>query len=270
MGGFVGDLLGTSKPSTSGQAAATAQVKELQERMYDESVDRSQPFYELGTSGVDALSGLVSGGDLQSRYGMEQFQEDPGYQFRLQEGQKALDRAMAAQGKTLDAEYAKRLGEYNQGMASQEYGNAFDRYRAEDTDMYNRLFNLANIGTGQAAQMQQAGQTMAGNVGNALSAFGQVEDAADIAKNQARSSMFKGAVQAAMMASDSRVKDNIEFVREDNGHKIYHFNYKGDDKRYEGVMAQDVLEYMPDAVIEDDGIYKVNYGMLGLEMTEVN
>lgn len=190
MGGFVGNLLGTSKPSTAGQAEAARQSTDLERQIYEESVARGKPFYELGTAGVGQLQDLLGGGAFQERFGMEQFQEDPGYQFRLSEGEKALQRQLAAQGKTMSPEAVKALQSYGQEAASQEYGRAFDRYRAEEADMYNRLFNLANIGQGQAAQTQQAGQLMAGRVGETLTSLADAETAAEQAGLGRRASMF--------------------------------------------------------------------------------
>jgi Chaperone of endosialidase len=48
---------------------------------------------------------------------------------------------------------------------------------------------------------------------------------------------------------------------------LYAFRYIGKDEQYEGVMAQDVLEVMPSAVsVGEDGYYRVNYEMLGIEL----
>lgn len=75
---------------------------------------------------------------------------------------------------------------------------------------------------------------------------------------------------AAIMAyalSDRRLKENIRPVGVDmqTGLQIYDFNYLGDPVSYRGVMADEVLEYMPAAVITDeDGFMRVNYAMLGI------
>lgn len=73
------------------------------------------------------------------------------------------------------------------------------------------------------------------------------------------------------MASDRRLKENIIAVGEyPNGLTKYEFNYIGDDVRYRGVMAQDVLEVAPEAVIElNTGMYAVDYQKLGIEMERV-
>ena len=48
---------------------------------------------------------------------------------------------------------------------------------------------------------------------------------------------------------------------------LYTFNYLGKEDLHEGVMAQDVLNVMPAAVsVANDGYYRVNYDMLGIEL----
>ena len=60
------------------------------------------------------------------------------------------------------------------------------------------------------------------------------------------------------MAIEKIVPDGTTY----NGHKVYHFNFIGDDVRRRGVMAQEVERTRPDAVMEIDGIKHVNYGVL--------
>lgn len=65
---------------------------------------------------------------------------------------------------------------------------------------------------------------------------------------------------AAIMASDIRVKENIDKVGHlDNGLGVYTYNYIGEDRISVGVMAQEVDNIMPHAVIEMNGIKHVNY-----------
>ena len=72
--------------------------------------------------------------------------------------------------------------------------------------------------------------------------------------------------------SDVRLKTDIEQVGTTvYGLPLFHFRYKdGDGERFQGVMAQDVLKVMPDAVsVGENGFYRVHYGRLGIEMTRV-
>ena len=72
------------------------------------------------------------------------FQQDPSYQFRFNEGQKALQRSAAARGTLLSGGFAKALQNYGQQAASQEYGNAYDR--AMQGYLANRDTNAQNYG----------------------------------------------------------------------------------------------------------------------------
>jgi hypothetical protein len=68
--------------------------------------------------------------------------------------------------------------------------------------------------------------------------------------------------------SDIRLKTDIRQIGT-TAHNLplYAFRYIGKDDRYEGVMAQHVLNVMPSAVsIGEDGFYRVDYQMLGIEM----
>ncbi len=70
--------------------------------------------------------------------------------------------------------------------------------------------------------------------------------------------------------SDERLKENIVPVGQENGHNVYEFNYKGDDKRFVGVMAQEVQETHPEAVkMTDSGYLAVNYDAIGVTFREV-
>ncbi len=72
-------------------------------------------------------------------------------------------------------------------------------------------------------------------------------------------------------ASDRRLKtDVVQVGTTHNGLPLYHFRYIGGQELYAGVMAQDVLSYMPAAVLPmASGYLAVNYQMLGLQMTVV-
>ena len=68
--------------------------------------------------------------------------------------------------------------------------------------------------------------------------------------------------------SDIRLKDDITRIgRTVYGLPLYRFRYKGGRDSFAGVMAQDVLGVMPEAVsLGADGFYRVNYGMLGISV----
>jgi hypothetical protein len=145
------------------QSQAADQSAALQERMYKENVKRQQPFYQAG---VNALPELVQASKY-TPFSMAQFQADPGYGFRLSEGQKALERSAAARGGLISGGAAKAATRYGQEMASNEYTNAFNRYQQERQARLGPLQSLTGTAQTTANTLGNAGTTMAGNVGEA-------------------------------------------------------------------------------------------------------
>jgi hypothetical protein len=144
------------------QAAAARYAADLQQQQYRENVGRQQPFYEAG---VNALPELVQA-SRYTPFGQEQFQADPGYGFRLSEGQKALERSAAARGGLISGGALKAATRFGQDMGSQEYTNAFNRYQTERQARLGPLQALTGMGGTTASNLGTAGQTMASNVGN--------------------------------------------------------------------------------------------------------
>jgi len=162
-------------------AQSSREALDLQRRMYEESVARQQPFYEAGR---EALNKLIPLSEYQ-KFGMDQFQQDPGYAFRLSEGQKALERSAAARGGLMSGATGKALTRYGQEAGSQEYMNAFNRYQTERAARLNPLQSLAGIGQtsantvggyGQnyANQANQLALTNAANQGNLALGMGNI------------------------------------------------------------------------------------------------
>ena len=111
----------------------------------------------------------------------EEMTADPGYQFRLREGQAALERSAAARGVTNTGGTLRDILDYGQDAASQEYGNVFDRQRsvhdANERDRYNAY--QANYGNALQSYGMNEGLRSGAfdtNVGNARDAYGTNED----------------------------------------------------------------------------------------------
>lgn len=106
-------------------------------------------------------------GRLNRGFTSEDFVKDPGYEFRLGEGMKGLERSAAARGGLLSGAALKAASRYNQDFASNEYGKSFDRYNTEQSNRFNRLASIAGIGQTAAMQTGQnamtAGQQIAQN-----------------------------------------------------------------------------------------------------------
>lgn len=171
----------SSRSAAKTQANAAGQAADLQREQFERQLELQAPFREAG---VRALNKLEAASEY-TPFGMDQFQADPGYAFRFQQGQKALERSAAARGGLISGNTGGALQQYGQGMASQEYQNAFNRYQAERQARLGPLQSLAGVGQTSINALGQAGQNYATGMGEALGAGAQ-----------ARASGYMGAANA--------------------------------------------------------------------------
>lgn len=157
--------------------------------------DGSQNFLmgEDGQLSPEINQNLGAYGSLLKPFGMEDYQADPGYQFRLSEGQKALNRAYGSKGKYFSGEAIKGLTGYNQDMASQEYQGAYNRYVNNQTNTYNRLAGISGTGQTAAGTLGNLGSNYASNVGNIAMSNANAQGAAGIAQSNAWSTGLNNA-----------------------------------------------------------------------------
>ena len=192
-----------AKSAANTQAEANRYAADIQKQMFDKQIELQKPWYEAGTRALPKLEAQYNA--MPAAFtGQVNLGQDPGYAFRLAEGQKALDRQAAARGGLISGSALKAAQRYGQEMGSQEYGNAYKRaldvYNAgvqRETTGYNRLASLAGIGQTAAGSLaSQAGQTGA-NLSNLASATGASSANALMAAGNARASAYGGYGQAA-------------------------------------------------------------------------
>lgn len=166
--------------AASTQSDAARYAADLQNQQYQQTRTDQMPFLEAGKGALNKLVPLASN---YKPFDYNAMTADPGYGFRLSEGQKALDRSAAARGGLISGGALKAATRFGQDMGSQEYTNAFNRYQAERAAQLNPLQSLAGVGQTAATTLGSAGATNAANVGNlitggaAANAAGQVGQA---------------------------------------------------------------------------------------------
>jgi len=178
-GQAVGGLQSASaaKKASNAQIAAAQQAGDLQKEMYYKNLELQKPFREAGLSAQNKLldyMGLTpgAGGKYTKDFSMQDFQQDPGYAFRIAEGMKALDRTAASRGGLLSGATLRGATRYGQDMASQEYQNAFNRYQTNRANQLNPLQSLMGSGQTAANQVGAAGQNYANQAGDAYMGAG--------------------------------------------------------------------------------------------------
>lgn len=184
-----------SKSAAKTQANAAAQASAIQQQQYAQQRADQMPWVNYGGQGLNELGfrlGVLPSlgaddtagqaiqaaqrqnpefGSLLRNFGAADFQADPGYDFRLSEGMKGINNSAAARGGVLSGAALKAASKYNQNFASNEYGNAYNRFNTDKTNTFNRLASIAGVGQTATNQVGAAGQNMANNVSqNTLSA----------------------------------------------------------------------------------------------------
>jgi len=144
------------------QIQAANRASETQRYMYDTTRKDMAPWRQVG---VDALSDIGRNKEyINQTFSGGELANDQGYQFRLQEGQKALERSAAAKGGLNSGRMMKDLARFSQGVASDEYGRAYERFNADRDRRFNRLASLAGIGQTATQSTNSAGMNYANNV----------------------------------------------------------------------------------------------------------
>lgn len=183
----------TATQTAAGNAAAGYRISadeanEILRSIYGDSVAQLSPYREAGGVALNNLTAAIQpGGDFNHPFTAAEIQMDPGYAFRLQEGQKALERSAAARGTLASGGTLKALARYSQGVASDEFGKAFERFRADRNDRASTLANLAGLGFRATESGINAGE----NYGNRAS--GNVMASGEAANNI----LYRGATDAA-------------------------------------------------------------------------
>lgn len=170
-----------------GSAAMSSKAAKSAARTQADSADRAaalqQPFLDNGyiannrlmeLLGLSGDAGAPGYGTAAKNFTMEDFyrNEDPGYGFRMREGLKAIDRSAAARGGLISGNAMRAAQTYGQDMASQEYGNAYNRYMTNRAGQLNPLQSLSGQGMSTAGTIGNIGMSGA----NALAA-GQIGSA---------------------------------------------------------------------------------------------
>ena len=132
-----------AKASAAGGDAAVAE----QQRQFDLTRQDQQPWLVAGQNALATQQALL-GGDYSKFY------QSPEYQWTQQQGLQGIDRSAAARGGLYSGGADADRMKFAQGLASQEYGN-----------FYNRLAGMSGTGQTAANNLAAAGQNYANNVG---------------------------------------------------------------------------------------------------------
>jgi len=227
-GALGGSLIGGIFSSQAGKAQANAakyaanlqyslgqQSLGFQQQEWNTQQQNEQPWLQAGQGAVGQLSQLAGPNGLQPWN--QQFQaptaateqNDPGYQFRLQQGNQALQNSAAASGNLLTGGTAKAIQQYGQDYASNEYSNVYNRalgqyqqnyniFEQNQANQFNRLASVAGLGQTAAGQLGQQGQAAASNISGTNATIGGQVGQSILNQGAATASGYAGIANAGM------------------------------------------------------------------------
>jgi hypothetical protein len=182
------------------QAAAMREAAALNKQMFDVQNAQQAPYREAGYSALSDITAMKP--YLTQQFGPEQFAAgiDPGYAFRLQQGNLANLNLANQSGGAISGNTLTGLLNYGQGAASQEFQNAFNRFQTGRGNIFNNLASIASLGQTSLGQTGQLSSNTAQNVGNAIAGAGSAIGAGQVATGNAYGNALQGAGNQYMLS----------------------------------------------------------------------
>ena len=189
------------------QERAQRDAMAAQQAMFERQVELQEPFRQAGLTAQNRLMTLLGLGPdtTAAEYGtmarpfdMQAFEQDPGYAFRMQEGMRALERSAAARGGMLSGNALRGITRFGQDLASQEYGNAFNRFQIERQARLNPLQSLMGGGQSAANVLTGAAGGYGQQLGEGMTSLGNIRASQYMGRANAMAGALQGLGQGVM------------------------------------------------------------------------
>lgn len=165
-GAVIGAYASKSSAGTQADAAGAAADKQWQQ--YQQTRADQTPWREAGGAAVGQLAaGTAPGGYFTHQFNADDLNSSlaPNYQFQLQQGQQANQNAAGVGGGLVGGNALQGLNKWSQDYAAGAYQQAYQNYTANQTNIYNRLSNLAGLGQTANQATSNAGMNAANQSG---------------------------------------------------------------------------------------------------------
>lgn len=188
-----------AKDAANTVAGGTRYAADINKQMFDIQNENLRPYREAGQTTLKDLTARLP--ELTRTYTPADFNLgiDPGYAFRLAQGQKAFENQANRAGGLIGGNALQGMQDYTQGQASQEFGNAFNRFNTGQTNIFNRLKSIADMGLGATGTTAQLSQNAAETIGSANIAGAQAQAAGDIGQAKAYGNTLQGMANYASL-----------------------------------------------------------------------
>lgn len=187
-------IIGSNAAKSAAETQANAENNALgfQREVYERNQANFQPYLNIGKGATYSLGQLYGIGQDGTRQpggaDYSQFTNSPDYGFAQQQGELGLTRAENARGLNLSGGALKDIAQFNQGLASQQFGNYF-----------NRLMSLSQLGGSAAASAANSGNASANQIGNTMGAIGQSQASGIIGGANAITGSINSGIQNSLL-----------------------------------------------------------------------
>ncbi len=185
-----------SRDAANGIAQAGQQAQGIATEQYNKNSALFNPYVTGGSNAYSALGGQLNNGTFNVNHGDFSFdpnniESNPGYQFQLQQGRKAMNQNAAATGNLLGGAQQKQLNKFGQGLAN-TYENTFfnqalqgnnqnyQQNAQQATNAYDRQSNYANMGLGAVQGQANLGQEYSKQLADLLTGVANAQGAGRI------------------------------------------------------------------------------------------
>jgi hypothetical protein len=228
-----------AKTAADEQTEAENNALNFQEQVYGQQQATQAPFVQAGTQSLGTLMQDINNGTFGpgSTGAVPQFsgtftaptlaqaEQQPGYRFALQQGDKGILQGAAAGGGAISGGTLKALDSYNQNAAETDYSNVFNQqlqtygagvtgyqqqlaaYQqqlAQQQQAFSQLYTPIATGEAAASSINATGTAAAQNVGQLMSNVGASQAAGTIGSTNAIAQGLTGATsslsQSALLA----------------------------------------------------------------------
>jgi hypothetical protein len=188
-----------AKDAANTVAGGARYAADINKQMFDISNENLRPYREQGQLTLKDLMARMP--ELTKAYTAEDFAQgiDPGYQFRLAQGQKALENQYNRGGGLVSGNVMQGMQDYTQGQASQEFGNAFNRNTTSQTNIFNKLKSIADMGLGATGTTADLAAKTGESMGSAALVGAQAQGAGQIGQAKAYGNTLQGMANYATL-----------------------------------------------------------------------
>lgn len=163
-------------------ASATRDANQLQKDQYWQTREDNLPLMDLRNTLLPRIQELAQ---QDSGATPQEVLSDPGYQFGMDQGTRALQGSAAARGGLYSGATMKALNKFGNDYATTKFGDVFNRKQTAIGNNFNRAMGAAGMGQAGVQQTQHAGSNYANNVGQNLLSNANFQGAAGMAQANA-------------------------------------------------------------------------------------